>query len=327
MKLFVIGLFLGVFSPCLGREWAQVTLSDSSTNMPAATWSPNGSIALLCLGPTVRRSVNFGVSWTQVFLTPDGSSLYGIASRTITPNGITYHMAVDDARWTYASDGTGQRWGRVGENLRAAAVLYGTSIGSNGFAFTVGASGCVRRASYTDNFTSWTDYKVSTPTWYDVSTSDGINVIIVGVGGASYYSNSGGNSWFAGTTGTSYDIFCVSHANGSAVFAMAAGANGYLSKTEDGGLTWTNMSAFPSTYIARYKSISVLSTTEAYVAAQSLSINPKGIIYRTLDGGSNWVVMSSVSNPLNSLSMYNSDYGVAGVTAGTVVYTLVAGEI
>eukprot|EP01031_Cornospumella_fuschlensis_P026812 gene26812-32397_t len=236
-------------------------------------------------------------------------------------------MAVDANRYTYASNGTGQRWGLLSD--RAGSQLHGTAIGSNGLAFVVGVNGLVRRSSYTDLFFSWTAYTVRSGStqWFDVSTPDGVNVIVVGGSGAAFYSNSSGDSWFAGVSGTSNNIRCVRHANGSTYFAMSAGDNGFLAKTENGGLSWTSMTAFPTTYSAQFKTLSVLSVTEAYVAAQSGSIDPKGLIYRTLDGGSTWTLMGSVSNSLTSLAMYNSDFGVAGVVNGAVVYALVAAYI
>ena len=196
--------------------------------------------------------------------------------------------------------------------------------------FTTGANH-VWRASSSTLFRTWTSLTVpadgilETPLWFDVSTSDGVNVIIVGTNGLTFYSTSSGDSWVAGSSGTNNSIYCVSHANASSVFAMAAGANGYLARTLNGGSTWTVMTAFSTDYTSYFRSIAVLTTSEAYVAAYSTAVSPKGVVYRSSNGGTSWILMASVDYELYSLAMYSSDYGVAGSTDGIGIYTLVSG--
>ncbi|RYG93715.1 hypothetical protein EON65_58495 [archaeon] len=314
----------------MGREFAIAPLSStlkSYSLYSAVTWPSDGTV-LACSydskGGLVIRSTDYGVTWTQVASIPN--ALNGLTSKTLTANGLTYYMAVDNSRRTYLSNGTGQTWGRVGD--RSDMNLFSAVIGSNGMAFTAGAN-VVRRASYSTVFSTWTYLTIAPDPffnlWFDVSTSDGVNVIIVGSDGMVYYSTTSGDSWTAGSSGTNSSIYCVSHATSSSVFAMAAGASGYLAKTLDGGSTWTIMTAFSTDYTAQYRSISVLSSTEAYVAAYSTIIDPKGVIYRTLNGGITWTLMSSLDSQLYSLAMYSSDYGVAGSTDGIGVYTQVAG--
>ncbi|RYG69784.1 hypothetical protein EON64_01855 [archaeon] len=210
---------------------------------------------------------------------------------------------------------------------RAESGLFSAAIGTNGLAFNVGAGNGVRRSSYTTSFTSWISLSTGADGafWYDVSTVDGVNLIIVGADGLIYYSSSSGTTWTSGDSGTTNDIYCVSHAPSSLTIAMTAGALGYLAKTENGGSTWTVMPAFPSDYTARFRSISLLTTSEAYVAAYNASEASSGVIYRTVDGGVTWGLIATVNDQIYSLGMYTSTYGVAGASAG--LFTLVPGWI
>eukprot|EP01031_Cornospumella_fuschlensis_P037075 gene37075-45002_t len=215
-----------------------------------------------------------------------------------------------------------QIWVRAGS--RATSGLFSAAIGSNGFAFNVGAGNIIRRSSYTASFSSWTTLSTDAAgaLWFDVSTVDGENVIVVGADGTVYYSSSSGTTWIAAESGTTNDIYCVNHASSSSTFAMAAGALGYLAKTENGGSTWTTMTAFSSNYTARFRSISLLSTSEAYVAAYSATGASVGVIYRTLNGGIAWELIATVSDQVFSLSMLSSMYGVSGAATG--IFTLVS---
>eukprot|EP01031_Cornospumella_fuschlensis_P036522 gene36522-44304_t len=324
---YVAFLLLVLFIHSSG-EWVKIGLPSpaSSFTYVAATWPAEGTV--LACGQSgfgiILRSTNYGISWSQVFSTASGSGavLRGLTSRNVTANGVTYYMAVDGNRFAYVSNGTGQIWVQAGS--RATSGLFSAAIGSNGFAFNVGAGNIIRRSSYTASFSSWTTQSTDAAGafWFDVSTVDGENVIVVGADGTIYYSSSSGATWIAGESGTTNDIYCVNHASSSSTFAMAAGALGYLAKTENGGSTWTTMTAFSSNYTARFRSISLLSTSEAYVAAYSETEASVGVIYRTLDGGIAWELIATVSDQVFSLSMLSSMYGVSGAATG--IFTLVS---
>lgn len=326
--LFALVIILALLVRSTG-EWLKVGLSSpaSSFTFVAATWPSEGTV--LACGQSgygiILRSTNNGLSWSQVYSTASssGAAVRGLTSRVVAANSVVYYMAVDGNRNTYVSNGTGQVWSRAG--TRADSSLFSAAIGSNGFAFTVGASNGVRRSSYTTLFTTWSSLSTGADGafWFDVSTQDGVNLIVVGADGIVYYSSSSGSTWSIGDSGTTNDIYCVSHAASSSTFAMAAGALGYLAKSDNGGSTWTIMTAFSTEYTARFRSISLLSTNEAYVAAYNASGASAGVIYRTRDGGTNWELIATVDDQIFSLSMFSSLYGVAGASTG--IFTLVPG--
>jgi photosystem II stability/assembly factor-like uncharacterized protein len=307
----------------LAVQWAKIPMSADlrSLSYVAATWSSNGDVfaAGQATSGRIIRSTDYGVTWTVVGSTT--GQVYGISSRTIS-SGSTYFIAVDYQRYTYVSNSTGTLWRTI--TSRAANILYGVTIGSNGNAYQVGVN-TARRSTSASNYDTWDTLTIgATGTWYDVSSWDGINVIVVGSSGKIYFSTNSGNAWTAANSGTTNAIYCINHA--SASFAMVAGSNGFLAKTSTGGTSWTTMTGFPTTYTARFHSISLLSEVVAYVAAYpSDGITAIGLIYYTNNGGSSWSQIYSTDVQLYSLSMYTESYGVAGAASGTGVFSIVAG--
>jgi photosystem II stability/assembly factor-like uncharacterized protein len=219
---------------------------------------------------------------------------------------------------------SGTAWSNL---FYAPEALVGVSIGTNGNAFVAGSSSVILRASTADSFATWTTI---TPTsnsgnfLYDISTYDGTNVIAVGAEGTIYYSADSGDTWSLASSGGTKTIYCISHA--SANFAMIAGDTGYLAKTSDYGATWTTLTAFASTYTARYHAISVLTSQNAFVVASPSNSASGGLIYRTLDGGTTWQLQQTTTSALYSVSVYSLLHGVVGAAPGTAILTLVPGK-
>lgn len=305
-------------------EWVQRTFSTaplSQISYLAVSWPENGTV--IAVGGqssgAIIRSVDDGVSWTQVATSLSPSPLYGVASMTV--NNVIYSITIDDAAEVFLSSDAGLTWSMV---YQGAGALYGATIGSNGNAYVSGGTATqVYRSSDASGYTSWTSVAASSSgTLYGISTFDGINVIATGSAsgqGRIFYTSNSGSSWTQSTSAhlpsTNTIVYCVDH--GSPSFAMAAGLNSYVAKTTDGGVTWTAMTVFGSSITIRYQAISVLGTQSAYVAGSN------GQIYRTLDGGSNWYIIASTGSTLTSLAMKDFTHGVAGAIAGKGVYALV----
>lgn len=150
-----------------------------------------------------------------------------------------------------------------------------------------------------------------------MSTFGTTAVTLVGSGGQIRTSTSG-TSFTGRTSGTTDNIYCVAMA--SASFFVAAGANGYLRKSSDSGSTWLAMIAFGSSYSALFHSLSVLSTTTAYVAATDSTSG--SVIYRTTNMNT-WTLFVATTSQLHSLSMLSATVGLAGGMNGGGVLTLV----
>eukprot|EP00981_Chlorochromonas_danica_P009796 scaffold2830_cov175-Ochromonas_danica.AAC.1 len=304
------------------NQWTKISLSQTLSQFTyrAITWASSGNVFAAGAGDSglIIRSTDNGISWSSVYA--HSKPFQSMASKTIN-SGITYYMAIDTSRHVHVSNGTGTSWKRL---ISVSSTVYGVCIGHNGNAFIAG-NDVIYKSNATLGYQKWKALTtgVSSASWLDVSSPDGTNVIAVGANGLVAYSLNGGITWAEGSSGTGSYIYCVSHGNSSS--AMAAGNSGYLGKTIDGGGTWSNLTAFPSNFSAYYHSISMLSTREAYVAAQLSSGSPAtSLVYRTLNGGDSWSLMTSTSMLLYSLSMSSSSYGVAGgATTGSGVLVLV----
>lgn len=310
-------------------EWLQRTFSSplSTSSYLGVSW-PDNSTVIAVGGQTSGifiRSVDYGVSWSQVGASLSPTQMYGVASMEVS--GTTYSIAVDDAAEVFLSSDLGLTWSLI---TQFSGALYGATIGSNGNAFVCGGTATqVYRSSQASGYATWTTVSPSTSgTLYGISSYDGTNVIAVGSvsgqGKIFYSSNSGtSGSWSLSTTmnlpTTGTIVYCVDH--GSSTFAMAAGLNSYVAKTSDGGATWTRMTVFSGTVTIRYQAISVLGTQSAYVAGAN------GQIYRTVDGGSSWNMVASTGSTLTSLAMKDFIHGVAGAIAGKGVYALVPSKL
>jgi photosystem II stability/assembly factor-like uncharacterized protein len=149
-----------------------------------------------------------------------------------------------------------------------------------------------------------------------------VNVITVGESGGVFYSNNSATNWYTGSSGTTADIFCVTHsvAGDSNLKAMAGGSSGYLARTTNGGKTWTSMSVFSSLVTIKFHSISMLTNDTAYVAGNN------GAVFMTTNFGSSWTRIASTGVTLYSLAVYDSLTAVAGAASGSGIYVMVPGK-
>lgn len=322
--LNVILLFMLFTAKLCKGEWVQrlfTTAPLSQVSYLAISWPENGTV--IAVGGqssgVIIRSVDEGISWTQVATNLSPSTLYGVASMTV--NGVIYSVAVDDAAEIFVSTDSGLTWAFVSQR---SGALYGATIGSNGNAYVCGGTTTqVFRSSQSSSYATWTAVPASTSgTLYGISSYDGVNVIAVGSTsgqGRIFYTSTSGSSWTLSSTmnlpSTGTIVYCVDH--GSATFAMAAGLNSYVARTTDGGATWTRMTVFSSSITIRYQSISVLGTQSAYVAGSN------GQIYSTINGGSSWNLIASTGVTLMSLTMTDFTHGVAGGISSRGVFVLV----
>lgn len=81
------------------------------------------------------------------------------------------------------------------------------------------------------------------------------------------------------------------------------------------------MTPFATTVTIRFHSISMRSSSEAYVAGSN------GHIFRTENGGSSWTLVAATGVTLYALDVFNEIQGTAGAIAGSQVYTIVSGNV
>jgi photosystem II stability/assembly factor-like uncharacterized protein len=211
----------------MALEWVQISVPPSSSSFVSLSYSSEFNVVATAqsgTGSSIIRSVDNGLTWTTCTYTDgDFGFIYDLISRRVS--GVDYFLAIDDTGNVYKSVNNGTTW-------TTAAVItsfsgYAVSIGSNGVAYVAGSGYKVYSASASTGYTTWSSKSVTgiTPlsNFFDVSTYNGVNVIVVASKGLIYYSSNSGTSWTKSTSGvpdSTVIAYCVDH--GSALTAMVS---------------------------------------------------------------------------------------------------------
>lgn len=306
-------ILLSLIAKSIETEWVEVSAS-SNFNFIASAW-PLSTLAIAAgssnSNPSVLlKSINGGQSWSSIGTNFD--YINGLASNTLADTN-TYFFAVTSTGTIYSSVGPATSW--TSTSVASLPDLKGVTIGSNGNSYACGNGYSIFQFSLPSG-SSWSDVSPTTDNsgiFQDISTYNGVGVIAVGDAGNVYYSSNSGSSWSSTIENSADTIYCIDHATAS--FAVAAGVNGYVSKTTDGGATWSSIAISGYSGTIRYHSISTLSTSNYFVAASN------GKIYSTTNGGSSWVEVVTTANAFYSLTMFSSSRGIAGSLSN--IFTLV----
>lgn len=246
------------------------------------------------------------------------------------------------AQLYYSSD-VGESWTLVSTTTEVR-FFYGVAIGSNGIAYIIGEKYKIYQATYDDIYSTLTAIfspaaaTLSLPSssylkryrFLAVCTADGQNIIAVGNLGIIFYSMNSGVTWQSSSNNgmsTTVDVNAVSCL--SPLVAVASGADSYVSKTIDGGVTWTALSVFSSGAYSSY-GISIVSNNVIFVSGFILGDDTyQGSVYKSFDGGATWVLDTLSLYNIYSLAMYSPILGIAGMVAGSpyAVYTRVSGNV
>lgn len=315
---------------CLGvsnAEWLQRSVSPIDQSYTAVTWPDDGVVIAVSAkaSGTILRSTDYGVSWTLVATSLSTSSMYGVASKTISTTSYTY--TVDDLGYIYKSLDQGVTWSNPAQLLSGS---YCVAIGSNGNIFLGGTAAVQKSTTSTDS--SWTRKTLSGTSvgaLYGLATIDGLGVISVSSGGRIHYTLNGGSSWSMSTaiytaalvakSTAGGSLYCVSM--GNTTIAYAAGASGIMFKTATAGVSWYTLTSPLSGTDIMYQALSALDANTVYVAGTN------GNLFASFNGGISWTQQFSVGTTtttgLTSVSMYSTTRGVAGGSSGFGVYALV----
>ena len=259
----------------------------------------------------ISVSTNAGSTWSSTVISSDFDLQFTDVHRA-TISSTRYILAVNDAGGIYLSTNSGSTW-----TLKAtvATELRGVYIGSNGFAYAVGARRSIYKSDYTSSFSTWTTityYSANVVTLNDVFSFDGVNFIAVGNGGNILKSSNSGTSYTAVSVGgVSSNLYCISGL--SNLYMVAAGADGKIIKTINGGATWSTISSSPitSSVVFQYHAISYVSTAIIFAAATN------GKIYVSKDTGITWSLYQTTSDTtFNTLNAFSSTVAVAGDANG-----------
>lgn len=300
-------------------NWLQVTVP-STRNYVSAEWYNDTVVRMVgtdAVGNSIIvKSVNAGVMISSEFSWAASSgygSAYDIDSTTIS--SVVNSLVVTDAGYVFRSTAGAGNWAIAAQ---IPVPIYGVSIGTNGNAFAVGNINGIYQATSTTSFATWTRYSLliaSRPRFNAVTTINGVNAIVVGVGGHIYYTSDSGSSWTKGTISSTNTLNCVSTASSDSSIAMVGGTNSLVAVTTDGGISWTIRSVFTATNVnIRFHSIAMLTDTVAFVAGSN------GRIFKTVDRGVTWILEEQTQVTLYCIEMRTEIIGIAGAIAGSGAY-------
>lgn len=114
-------------------------------------------------------------------------------------------------------------------------------------------------------------------------------------------------TWVLQTSGTAQTLYSVEAVNES--ICWAAGANGTVRRTTDGGATWLNGNPNPGIITGNIKNIEAIDANNAWVTT---SPGIMTYIYLTTNGGNNWIqVYSQNGGYINGIHMISETNGFA----------------
>lgn len=276
----------------------------------------------------VLRSVDYGLTWSYITTTTDLQPigpLFCITSNTV--NNLNISIAGDYLGSVVLSTDLGLTWST---SISLFEGISGCSLGFNGNLVLSGVSNNIYLLASPYTNSTQISSSNANDVFNDISSYDGTNLIVVGYSGVIYYSSDSGSNLNTPTNGApsnAIDLFSVAH--GSNLTAIIAGTNSFVSRTTDGGASWTQLSVYASSsVISQYHAISFQSSSTVYIVGQN------GEIYKSSDTGSTWhlietksILTGPVSSPSNliSIGVYDNLKGVIG-TNGNGLYTLITGK-
>lgn len=243
-----------------------------------------------------------------------GIAVGGLGSILRTANGGN--------SWEQANSGTVRRWEAVGV---AENDPNGTRFWAAG-----GIFGDSARISFSeDSGVTWTPQPIPSPfKLFDITFSDSLNGMAVGLNGVIYCTKNGGKNWQAKNSGSNEWLLDVSMPNDSCAFV--AGGFGTLLKTTNSGNTWTPLNPRTQEWLT---AVTFLDDSFGIAAGNH------GVIIRTDDGGKNWEDISSpnISIDFTDVSLFrgksaNKTTGFSNLEitavghAGTLLYSSDGGD-
>ncbi|RPI13603.1 MAG: T9SS C-terminal target domain-containing protein [Ignavibacteriae bacterium] len=131
------------------------------------------------------------------------------------------------------------------------------------------------------------------------------------------YSYSQPSGWMQQNSGTAETLYSTHFEN--TLTGYAAGSNGKIIKTTNGGGTWFSLTSGINTHL---RSIYFTSVSTGWAAGDG------GKILKTTNDGSSWTQkLSGVTVKLNTICFFDSNIGLAAGENGTIIRTTNGGEI
>jgi photosystem II stability/assembly factor-like uncharacterized protein len=112
-------------------------------------------------------------------------------------------------------------------------------------------------------------------------------------------------TWVQQTSGVATTLFSVKAVNN--LIAWACGAGAVVRRTTDGGTTWTNANPNPGVITGDVYNIEAIDGNTAWCTTSPTTTN----IYKTTNGGVNWVNVYNAAGFINAIKMTSATNGIA----------------
>ncbi len=118
-------------------------------------------------------------------------------------------------------------------------------------------------------------------------------------------------TWANQTSGTTALLYSIKAVNG--LVAWTAGATGVVRRTTDGGITWGNGNPNPGVITGDIYNIEALDANTAFVTTSPGAT----FIYKTTNGGTDWLVDSTYNATVSSVCFVDKDTGYIALSDTT----------
>jgi photosystem II stability/assembly factor-like uncharacterized protein len=178
-----------------------------------------------------------------------------------------------------------------------------------------GASGRIYRTTTAYEYTAWST--MTSPSSFQINainTIDGNVLYVVGNSGNVFkYTESTWNQLMVSTTTS--NLYSLSQISDNEVYIL--GANNFVAKTADGGVTWSLLSVFTSGSTTLASTTRPPHAVSMLTSAVGLIGSTSGALRQTVNGGATWydamTLAASAGRSILTVSMYSSNVGVAGM--------------
>lgn len=279
--------------------------------------------------------VRSAANWTVVGpITTDNMTGNGrINSIKVDPSSATTFYASSPAGQLWKSTNSGGTWAVISDGIPAAGVTDMAIDPTNSnilYALTGDAEGAIyhpySRGLYksTNGGASWSTTGLNYASGFNRLASIIIhptspNIVLVGGSNGIWRSTNGGTSFTQVNTANIRELL-FNPTNSNTVFA-ASRTGAVLSRSYDGGVTWTQITTgLPTSTTAKRFSIDVskVDTNYVYLMATNTSDNMEGF-YRSTNGGTSFTQMvSTTPNIPNGQGWYNLAVAADPVAVNTV---------
>jgi photosystem II stability/assembly factor-like uncharacterized protein len=172
----------------------------------------------------------------------------------------------------------------------------------------------------TDGGASWTNITVGSNIWYftDIEFWDSNNGVAIaqmdGSGQPVFITNDGGNTWTQATSGVDQVPFDITYASANILYLV--GNTGTISKSTDGGYTWSNI----------YSTSGLLFSIDFQGSSFGVAGGEDGKMLATTNGGSSWSSYATGYENLWAAKAFTGDSAYIGGTDENIYKTTDGGQ-